>query len=171
MRSLAFNLGGGGSSDRPGFFRQCISVTGGSCSPSLPANCHAHFAGYQHKNASGHLVDIMPESLSGETENDSEPNIAVNPAHPRQIAVSAFTREPMRRSDRAPIFVSTDAGNSWSLRSILRSRQITCDCTLRFGSSSGVLYVSALRNEMRLGGNRKLIICQSRRVRHYAPNR
>ncbi len=57
------------------------------------------------------LVDIMPESLSGETDNDSEPNIAVNPADISKIAASAFTREPMRRPDRAPIFVSTDGGN------------------------------------------------------------
>ena len=73
------------------------------------------------------LVDIIPESLSGETDNDSEPNIAVNPANTKEIAVSAFTREPMLRADRAPIFVSIDGGNNWSLHSIVPSPQITCD--------------------------------------------
>jgi hypothetical protein len=107
------------------------------------------------------LVDIIPECLSGETDNDSEPNIAVNPANPKKIAVSAFTREPMRRADRAPIFVSTDGGDSWSLRSIVPSPQITCDVTLRFGSTSDVLYVSALRNEKQGYSNQELIICQS----------
>jgi hypothetical protein len=107
------------------------------------------------------VVDIMPESLSGETDNDTEPNIAVNPAHPLQIAVSAFTREPMLRADRAPIFVSTDGGNKWSLRSIVPSPEITCDVTLRFGSASDVLYVAALRNDMPTWGEQELIICKS----------
>src|SRR5438477_2400325 len=107
------------------------------------------------------LVDIIPESLSGETDNDSEPNIAVKPAKPKEIAVSAFTREPMRRADRAPIFVSTDGGDRWSLRSIVPSPQITCDVTLRFGSSSDVLYVTALRNDMPTWGEQELIICKS----------
>ena len=95
------------------------------------------------------VVDLIPESLSGEHEGDAEPNIAVNPANPLQIAASAFTREPMRRADRAPIFVSTDGGQCWSLRSIVPSPQITCDVTLRFGSSSDVLYVTALRNQLK----------------------
>ena len=107
------------------------------------------------------LVDIIPESLSGETDNDSEPNIAVNPAKPKEIAVSAFTREPMRRADRAPIFVSNNGGMTWGLRSIVPSPQITCDVTLRFGSTSDVLYVSALRNEKQGYSNLELIICQS----------
>ena len=37
------------------------------------------------------LVNMIPSSMSGETNQDSEPNIAVNPANPRQIAGSAFT--------------------------------------------------------------------------------
>jgi len=106
------------------------------------------------------VVDLIPKSLSGETEDDAEPNMAVNPANPLQVAASAFTREPMRRADRAPIFVSTDGGMTWSLRSIVRSPQITCDVTLRFGSSS-VLYVSALRNELQGYANRELVICQT----------
>ncbi len=107
------------------------------------------------------VVDLMPKSLSGETEGDAEPNIAVNPANPLQIAASAFTREPMRRADRAPIFVSTDGGESWSLRSIVPSPQITCDVTLRFGSSCDVLYVSALRNETDCYKKQELMICET----------
>src|SRR5205823_5097943 len=93
------------------------------------------------------VVDIIPEALSGEIDDDWEANVAVNPVHPEQIAASAFTREPMRRPDRAPIFVSDDGGITWSLRSVIPSPQITCDITLRFGGSSDVLYISALRNE------------------------
>src|SRR5207247_794963 len=67
----------------------------------------------------------------------------------------------MRRADRATIFVSTNGGETWSLHSVIQSPQITCDCTLRFGSSSDVLYVSALRNEKDGYKKRELMICQS----------
>jgi hypothetical protein len=109
------------------------------------------------------VVDIIPESLSGETDDDREPNIAVNPARPLQIAASAFTREPLRRADRAPIFVSINGGQNWSCRSIVPSPEITCDITLRFGSSSDVLYVSALRNQIQGYEHPELIVCQSAR--------
>jgi hypothetical protein len=161
MRSSAFNLGARGFLIGENFLVSAFLLLVVAVPPLYPQTATPTSSGISTKTPQVTLVDIMPESLSGETENDSEPNIAVNPAHPRQIAASAFTREPMRRSDRAPIFVSTDAGNSWSLRSILRSRQITCDCTLRFGSSSDVLYVSALRNEKDGYKNRELMICQT----------
>ena len=110
------------------------------------------------------VVDIVPESLSGETTDDSEPNVAFNPFNPLQIAASALTRDPMGGTT-APIFVSTNGGQTWSLRSIVPSPQVTCDITLRFGSSSNVLYVSALRNQMRLGNAdfdpMELIVCRS----------
>jgi hypothetical protein len=107
------------------------------------------------------VIDIIPKSLSGETGYDSEPNIAVNPHNPQQIAASAFTREPMRRANRAPIFISTDGGVSWSLHSVIPSPQITCDITLRFGSSSDLLYISALRNEWLGYKKQELFVCQS----------
>lgn len=106
------------------------------------------------------VVDIIPESLSGETDDDWEVNLAVNPARPKEIAASAFTREPLR-ANKAPIFISIDGGNTWSLHSIVPSPQITCDITLRFGSTSNVLYASALRNEIHGYNNHELIICES----------
>ena len=110
------------------------------------------------------VVDIIPESLSGETADDSEPNLAVNPLHPSQIAASALTRDPMG-GKMAPIFISTNGGQTWSCRSVVPSPQVTCDITLRFGSSSDVLYVSALRNQIRLGDFKleplELVICRS----------
>ena len=162
MRSSAFNLSGGGlliSRDlfvstllllvvaAPSFYAQTATSTSPGVAPKTPQVT---------------VVDIMPESLSGDTDNDTEPNIAVNPANTSKIAASAFTREPMRRADRAPIFVSNNGGMTWGLRSIVPSPQITCDVTLRFGSTSNVLYISALRNEKQGYSNRELIICQSR---------
>src|SRR5262245_2346359 len=58
------------------------------------------------------VVNIIPQSLSGETNQDSEPNLAVNPANPLQIAASAFTPNPAGTGN-APIFVSTDGGHTW----------------------------------------------------------
>ena len=37
------------------------------------------------------VVNMIPNSLSAETQRDSEPNVAVNPANPLRIAASAFT--------------------------------------------------------------------------------
>ncbi len=37
------------------------------------------------------VVNMIPRSLSGESNQDSEPNLAVNPENPLQIVASAFT--------------------------------------------------------------------------------
>ena len=42
---------------------------------------------------------MIPQSMSNETNQDSEPNLAVNPANPLQIAGSAFTPDPMGGSN------------------------------------------------------------------------
>jgi hypothetical protein len=92
------------------------------------------------------VVNVIPQSLSGETGQDSEPNIAVNPANPNEIAISAFTPDPMGGTT-SPIFVSTDGGNSWTLNSILPSSDSltgTGDITPRFGGASH-FYAGILR--------------------------
>jgi hypothetical protein len=61
------------------------------------------------------IVNIIPPSLSGESHQDSEPNLAVNPAKPSDMVATAFTSAPMGGAN-APIYVSTDGGNTWSLR-------------------------------------------------------
>ena len=159
MRVRALKLTGGNLFVTRHLFVSTFLVLFIAVRPCHPQAATAPVVGSKTSQVS--VVDIMPESLSGETDNDSEPNIAVNPGHPLQIAASAFTREPLR-ANTAPIFVSTDGGQSWSCRSIIPSPQITCDVTLRFGSSSDVLYVTALRNQLQ--GNYRhpeLIICQS----------
>src|SRR4051812_20934121 len=94
------------------------------------------------------LVNMIPKSLSGETHQDSEPTIAVNPANPLQIAASAFTPDPSH-GPRAPIYISTDGGNTWTLNSIVPSTvadgSATADITVAFGSSSNNLYAGIIR--------------------------
>src|ERR1043166_4547722 len=84
------------------------------------------------------LVNIIPKSLSGETHQDSEPTIAVNPANPLQIAASAFTPDPLRGSF-APIYVSNDGGNTWTLNSIVPGNNRltgTRDITVQFSKTT-----------------------------------
>src|SRR5215472_5323013 len=89
------------------------------------------------------VVNIIPRSLSGETNQDSEPNLAVNPSNPLQLVASAFTPNPAGSGD-APIYVSADGGNTWTLQAIVPSDQITADITVRFGGN-GSLYAGILR--------------------------
>src|ERR1700752_640250 len=61
------------------------------------------------------LVDIIPASLSGETNQDSEPFLAVQTANPQVMVASAFTPNPVSSRGNAPVYVSQDGGNSWLL--------------------------------------------------------
>lgn len=90
------------------------------------------------------VVNMIPNYMSNETNRDSEPNLAVNPANPLQIAASAFTPDPMA-SGSGPIFVSTDGGNTWILNIVLPGGNRTVDITLRFAGSSNVLYAGIMR--------------------------
>ena len=95
------------------------------------------------------LVNMIPNSLSGETNRDSEPNLAVNPLQPNQVIGSAFTPDPMGSSS-IPLFVSTNGGAAWTLTTPIvpgtAGTCITpiCDITIRFAGSSNLLYVSDL---------------------------
>jgi hypothetical protein len=94
------------------------------------------------------VVNMIPRSLSGEENQDSEPTIAVNPANPLQIAGSAFTPDP-GGGPRAPIYISGDGGQTWTLNAIVPSSvqdgSITADITVSFGSSSNILYAGIIR--------------------------
>src|SRR6266498_1892747 len=87
------------------------------------------------------VVNVIPATLSNETQRDSEPNIAVDPANPQRIAASAFTPDPAS-SGSGPIFVSTDGGNTWALNVVLPGGNRTGDVTIRFANASGILYRS-----------------------------
>jgi hypothetical protein len=93
------------------------------------------------------VVNMIPKSLSGETNQDSEPTITVNAANPLNIAASAFTPDPARGAF-APIYISSDGGQSWSLNSIVPSSaqqgSMTADITLAFGTGNR-LYAGIIR--------------------------
>ena len=96
-----------------------------------------------------HVVNMIPASLSRETKQDSEPNLAVNPEHPTDIVATAFTPAPMGGAF-APIYVSTDGGNTWELRTVVPGNDSlvgTHDITIGFATSGGVLYAGILNGQ------------------------
>ncbi len=95
------------------------------------------------------VVNMIPNSLSNETNQDSEPNLAVNPANTQQVAGTAFTPDPGGGSN-APIYVSTDGGQTWQLRTTVPGGNTgggTDDITIRFGGSSNTLYAGDIRGD------------------------
>lgn len=92
------------------------------------------------------VVNMMPNAQSNETGQDSEPNIAVNPTNTLNIAGSAFTVNPTGATNRAPIYVSTNGGSTWTMNNIVPSSNgSTGDITLRFAGASNRLYAGTLR--------------------------
>src|SRR5689334_17788147 len=76
------------------------------------------------------VVNMIPESLSLEVNQDSEPFLAVHQTQADWMAASAFTRDPAGPgSSTAPIFVSQDSGKTWTLNSIVPSESWTQDIT------------------------------------------
>src|SRR5438445_8147340 len=76
------------------------------------------------------VVDLIPASLSGETWQDAEPFLALYDSNPKLMAASAFTPNPGgSTSATAPIFVTNDGGDSWTLRNTLPSEGLTADIT------------------------------------------
>lgn len=84
------------------------------------------------------VVNIIPNSLSGETNQDSEPNLAVNPNNTDEMAATAFTPNPGGGAD-SPIFISNDGGNTWSLAEVIAGTPVR-DQTIRFDGSGNDLY-------------------------------
>ena len=93
------------------------------------------------------VVNMVPLLQSNQTSHDAEPNLAVNPANALHIVATAFTPDPMG-GPNAPIYISTDGGNTWALNSIIPGNDPTYgtgDITTRFSGSSNQLYVGDLK--------------------------
>ncbi len=84
--------------------------------------CATHLSGYSQNR----LVNMVPNNRSGETNQDAEPTITVDPANYNRIVGSAFTWDNLTQSpmvtSTAPIFVSTDRGATWTLAFIVPSK-------------------------------------------------
>ena len=75
--------------------------------------------------AQNRLVNMVPNNRSGETNQDSEPTITVDPHDYNRIVGSAFTWDNLTEApmvtSTAPIYVSTDRGATWTLAFIVPS--------------------------------------------------
>src|SRR5216110_1189843 len=98
------------------------------------------------KVAGVRVVDVIPLSLSGETWQDAEPFLALYASNAQLMAASAFTPNPGgSASGTAPIFVSSDGGDTWTLRNTLPSEGMTADITHAVGANPPVLYAGILK--------------------------
>jgi hypothetical protein len=100
------------------------------------------------------VVDMIPHSSSAESNTDSEPNLAVDPANPLRMAATAFTPNPdLKDPSHAVIYLSEDGGNTWRFKAVLPAAKGSvcihpfCDVTLRFATTSGKLYISDLTDD------------------------
>jgi hypothetical protein len=94
------------------------------------------------------VVNMVPLALSNETNQDSEPDLTVDPTDAQTIIATAFTFNPSGATNTAPVYVSVDGGRTWTLNNIVPSGNggtgdITVAC-----SANDVLYAGILR-----GGN------------------
>ena len=93
-----------------------------------------------------HVVNMIPKSRSGETHQDSEPSITVDPTNPDVMVGTAFTPNPSG-GPNAPFYVSTDRGDTWALNAALPSGNLfsgTGDVTVTFDGSGHDLYAGQL---------------------------
>src|SRR5215469_3507998 len=91
------------------------------------------------------IVNMIPNSLSGESRQDSEPNIAINPPNTMAMVGTAFTPNPMGGSF-APIYVSSNGGSTWVLNPIVPGNGFvgTSDITVAYADTGGRLYAAIL---------------------------
>src|SRR2546423_7164087 len=71
------------------------------------------------------VVNVVPASLSAETNQDSEPFLAVQTANPMVMVISAFTPNPISVTGNAPIYISQDGGNTWVLNAVTPPLRMT----------------------------------------------
>ena len=78
-----------------------------------------------HAASQNRLVNMVPNNRSGETNQDSEPTVTVDPNNYSRIVGSAFTWDNLtggpNTTNTAPVFVSTDRGATWTLAFIVPS--------------------------------------------------
>ncbi len=89
------------------------------------------------------VVNIIPKLSSAETNQDSEANLAVNPANPLEMVATTFTPSPSASPTNSPVFYSNDGGQTWALKDLIAGTPVL-DQTMRFATTSGFLYGGVL---------------------------
>jgi hypothetical protein len=89
------------------------------------------------------VVNIIPKLSSAETNQDSEANLAVNPANTLEMVATTFTPSPSASPTNSPVFYSSDGGQTWALKDLIAGTPVL-DQTMRFATTSGFLYGGVL---------------------------
>ena len=93
------------------------------------------------------VVDMVPATLSAETNQDAEPFLAVHPTNQGIMVASVFTPNPAGPSSTtAPIYVTQDTGKTWSLRATVPSAVTTADMTEAYDGGTGDLFAGILQS-------------------------
>ena len=93
------------------------------------------------------VVNMTPNALSAETNQDSEPFLSINPAAPGIMVGSAFTPNP-GGGGLAPVYVTLTSGDAWQLSTIVPSACAltgTGDITHAHGAQSSRFFAGILR--------------------------
>src|SRR5271167_3351862 len=89
------------------------------------------------------VINIIPNLSSAETNQDSEANLAVNPANTLEMVATTFTPSPNASPTNSPVFYSNDGGQTWALKDLIAGTPVL-DQTMRFATTSGFLYGGVL---------------------------
>jgi hypothetical protein len=90
---------------------------------------------------------MVPATLSGETNQDAEPFLAVHPTNRGIMVASVFTPNPAGPSSTtAPVYVTQDTGKTWALRATVPSAVTTADMTEAYASAGGSLFAGILQS-------------------------
>jgi hypothetical protein len=81
------------------------------------------------------VLDLIPATNSGETDQNSEPSIAVNPVNPAQMIAGAFG------DSLPPFFISTNGGTTWSIFGTLANS----DKSIAWKSDGSAVLVSTVQ--------------------------
>ena len=114
------------------------------------------------------VVNMIPRSLSAETNQDSEPMLAVDPTNVNNIVGTAFTPDPLG-GPRAPIFISSDGGRSWTLNSTLAGGRMTSDVTVAFSGRANRLFAGILRQDSPVQNQTRMSILRADNFSDPAP--
>ncbi|KQX70396.1 hypothetical protein [Streptomyces sp. Root1310] len=117
------------------------------------------------------VVDITPVALSGDRTQDGEPSLAVDPEHPNEMVATAFTPDPMG-GPFAPVYVSTDGGDTWVMRNIVPGGALglgTGDISVGFASKGGTLYAGILNGQAAVENVLRMQVLRSPGISSTAP--
>ncbi len=95
------------------------------------------------------VVNVIPRAYSGESRNNPEPGLAINPSDGNRIALTAHLpgNDVCVHPKLSGVFVSTSAGDNWTIACVLTETAASypMDLTTRFNGDGSMLFVSHLR--------------------------